>query len=82
MLRNENLCFLVITLDKVFVPPKTSLCPLQSRFSGAGPGDTNDSILHDYAKYAILLVKVKIVLNSICNLELYRHNFNFFTNFN
>ena len=31
---------------------------------------TNGSILYDQAKYLILLVKVKIVLNSRCNLKL------------
>ena len=31
---------------------------------------TNGSILYDHAKYVILLVKVKIVLNSGCNLKL------------
>ena len=32
--------------------------------------DTNGSSLYDHAKYVILLVKVKIVLNSSCNLKL------------
>ena len=32
--------------------------------------DTNSSILYDHAKYVILLVKVKMVLNSICDLKL------------
>ena len=32
--------------------------------------DTNGSILYDHAKYVILLVKVKTVLNSSCNLKL------------
>ena len=68
MLCDENLCFLVFTLDKVFVPPKNT--PPQSCYSGAGPDNTNDSILYDHAKYVVLLVKVKIVLNSSCNLEL------------
>ena len=31
---------------------------------------TNGSFLYDHAKYVILLVKVKIVLNSNCNLKL------------
>ena len=31
--------------------------------------DTNGSILYDHAKNVILLVKVKIVLNSSCNLK-------------
>ena len=85
MLRDENLCFLVFTRYKVSVHPKKFIItsPLVSRYSGAGPGDTNGSILYDYAKHMILFVKVKIVLNSSCNLELYiAHNFNFFTNFN
>ena len=47
-----------------------ALCACQS--------DTNGSILHDHANYVILLVKVKIVLNSSCNV----YNFNFFTIFN
>ena len=39
------------------------LCAFQS--------DTNGSILYDHSKYVILvLVKVKIVLNSSCNLKL------------
>ena len=72
VLRHKNLCSLVFTLGKVFVPCKNCLCPLppQSRYSGAGPGDTNDSILFDHAKYVTLLVKVRIVLNSSCDLEL------------
>ena len=32
--------------------------------------DTNGSILYDHAKYVILLVKVKIMLNSSSNLKL------------
>ena len=39
---------------------------------------TNGSISYEHAKYVILLVKVKIVLNSSCNV----HDFNFFTIFN
>ena len=74
MLRDENLCFLVFTLHKDFLPLQNCLCP-QSRYSGAGPGDTNNSTLYDHAKYVKLLVKVKIVLNSSCNLELQRTHF-------
>ena len=67
----KTFVFLVFTLDKVFVPPKIVYAPTPpSRYFGAGPGDTNDSILYDHAKYVILLEKVKIVLNSSCNLEL------------
>ena len=32
--------------------------------------DTGGSILYDHAKYVILLVEIKIVLNSSCNLKL------------
>ena len=32
--------------------------------------DTDGFILYDHAEYVILLVKVKIVLNSSCNLKL------------
>ena len=39
-----------------------ALCACQS--------DTNGFILYDHAKYVILLVKVKIVLNSSSNLKL------------
>ena len=71
MLRNENLSCLVFTLDKVFAPLHNCLChPVMLQYSGAGPGDTNDSILYDHDKYVILLVKVKIVLNSSKNLEM------------
>ena len=31
--------------------------------------DTNGSILYDHAKYVVLLIKVKIVLNNSCNLK-------------
>ena len=44
----------------------------------ASQSDTDGSILYHHAKYVILLVKVKIVLNSSCNV----HNFNFFIIFN
>ena len=37
--------------------------------------DTNGSIFYDHAKYVILLVKVKIELNSSCNLRLQRTQF-------
>ena len=40
--------------------------------------DTYDCILYNHAKYVILLVKVKMVLNSNCRI----HTFNFFTIFN
>ena len=43
------------------------LCACQS--------DTNGFILYDHAKYVILLVKIKIALNSSCNLRLYRTQF-------
>ena len=43
--------------------------------------DTYGSILYDHAKYVILLVKVKIVLNSSCNLNLQRTRFQLFYKF-
>ena len=69
MLRSENLCFLFSLSAKFLCPSKIVYAP-QSRNSGAGPGDTNDFILYDHAKYVILLVKLKIWLNSSCNLGL------------
>ena len=42
--------------------------------------DANGSILYDHAKYVILLVKVKIMLNSSCILKLKRTQFQLFYN--
>ena len=50
-----------------------ALCACQS--------DTNGSILYHQAKYEILLVKVKMVLNGSCNLKLQRTQFQLFYDF-
>ena len=63
-----SMLFVVLRFEIFFVC--LPLCACQS--------DTNGFILCDHAKYVMLLVKGKIVLNNSCNLKLSRTKFQLF----